>query len=156
MPRMHHRVLLTPQERADLTAIVTNGTTTAQAQRRARILLQTDRADTHQVVRTDAVVAAAVQVSPRTVARVRAAWIAHGMACLRRPSRPTPTKLGAEAEARLMALACRHPPDGYARWTLRLLTRHAIELRIAETLSRETVRRTLKKTSSSPGGLSGS
>lgn len=156
MPRMQHRVTLTPDHRNALLALLKRGTTTAQTQRRARILLQTDRAPTHQRGRTDREVAAAVQVSARTVARVWAAWIAQGMGCLQRPPRPKTPKLDATAEVRLIALACSAPPQGHAVWSLRLLSRHAVELQIVDTVSYETVRRTLKKTSSSPGPLSGS
>ena len=58
-------------------------------------------------------------------------------------------KLDGEQEAHLIALACSAPPDGRARWTLRLLAGRMVELRHADALSHETVRRTLKKTLSS-------
>jgi hypothetical protein len=69
-------------------------------------------------------------------------------------TRPQKTKtpiLHGEAEAKLVQLACSRPPDGYERWSLRLLTEKFIELEIVETVSRETIRTTLKKTNLSLG-----
>lgn len=59
------------------------------------------------------------------------------------PARPSP--ITGEVEARIIALACSEPPKGYARWTVRLLTRRVIELNILESVGRETIRTTLKK-----------
>ncbi|AIQ63403.1 hypothetical protein D3C81_1766480 [compost metagenome] len=59
------------------------------------------------------------------------------------PARPSP--ITGEVEARIIALACSEPPEGYARWTVRLLTRRVIELNILEAVGRETIRMTLKK-----------
>jgi hypothetical protein len=60
-------------------------------------------------------------------------------------------RLDGEGEAHLIALACSEPPDGYERWSLRLLKDRIIRLEIVENISHETIRQTLKKTSSSPG-----
>jgi hypothetical protein len=148
---MQHQVALTPAQRAALTAHIRRGSASAFVQRRARILLQTDR---HGPRLTDATVAAACAVAPRTVARVRADWARRGMACLERDQqhRPGPAPLldGAD-EARIIAVACGAPPAGHARWTVRLLTDRVVALGIVEAISRETVRQTLKKTTSSPG-----
>jgi hypothetical protein len=69
----------------------------------------------------------------------------------RKPQGARATALDGEQEARVTKLACSQPPAGQARWTLRLLSRRAVELEIVETLSHETVRRVLKKASSSRG-----
>lgn len=157
MPPMQHLVTLTAEDRTWLTDLLQRGTATALTQRRARVLLQTDRArESH---RTDREVATACEVSPRTVARVREAWCARGRDSLTRRPRATPARpplLDGAAEARVIATACSEPPPGYARWTLRLLAKRVVELEIAETISHETVRTTLKKTTSSPGASSGS
>jgi transposase len=150
MPRKQHIIRLTPDERRQLAAIHRRGTSTALAFRRAHILLLADTAAPGRC-RSDAQVAEAAGVSARTVARTRDAWCRRGLASLRRPGRANPRKLTPAGEARLVALACSTPPDGHAAWSLRLLADRAVELRIAGSLSHETVRRTLKKTMSSRG-----
>jgi hypothetical protein len=69
----------------------------------------------------------------------------------RLPSEPRPTKLDGRGEAHLIATVCSPPPDDRPRWTLQLLADRLVELQVVESISYETVRRTLKKTSSSPG-----
>ncbi len=94
----------------------------------------------------------AVDISQPTVSRVRKQFVEEGLEAAlnrrttRRVYRP---KLDGEQEARLTALACSKPPEGQARWTLRLLADKAVELEITDTLSYQTVRRTLKKPHSS-------
>jgi hypothetical protein len=77
------------------------------------------------------------------------------MSLLERKARVTPPimpKLDGEKEARLTALACAKAPTGHARWTLRLLAGRLVELKVVDSISYETVRRALKKTTSNPGG----
>lgn len=102
---------------------------------------------------SDARVAEAVHCSVRTVARIRAAWADQGLACLQRQPRVrnTPPKLSPEQTSQFLAVATTIPPAGQARWTLRQLAKRVVELEIVDSLSYETVRRTLKKTPSSPG-----
>lgn len=152
MPRRQHHVTLTAEERAALQGRLRRGAVPALTQTRARILLHADRSQPGRR-RTDAQIADAVGCSVRTVARARAAWTDRGMQCLaRRPSaNPPQPKLDSAQEARLVALTTGEPPAGHARWTLRLLTTRALELAIADSLSRETVRRTLKKTTANRG-----
>jgi len=69
----------------------------------------------------------------------------------KRPCRTRPAKLDGVQEARLIAIACSEPPEGRTRWTLQLLADKLVELNVVDTLSDETVRKTLKKTPSSPG-----
>lgn len=97
-------------------------------------------------------VAAAVRVSARTIERVRQRFVEQGLeaALLPKPSkRSYARKLDGEQEARPLALACARPPGGKARWSLRLLAERMVELEHVDALSHETVRQTLKKTSSS-------
>jgi transposase len=94
-----------------------------------------------------------VEVSQPTVARVRRQYFEEGLeAALNRrpPKREYHRKLDGEQEARLVALACSQPPEGHARWSLRMLADRLVELEIVEDVSYQTVRRTLKKTRSSP------
>ena len=152
MPKLHV-VRLTRTQRAECGAILRRGRSTALSQRHARILLAADVSQDGRRL-TDVEIAAAVQVQPRTVARVRAAFCQHGFAVsLRgRPRpRPVPPKLDALAEARLIALACTTPPDGRDRWSVRLLADQVVLVDGIPSISRELVRRTLKKMRSSPG-----
>lgn len=151
MPRKQHRVHLSRDERRTLSRLVRVGYQSAWTLQRARILLLADAA-ADGPARTDA--ATAVAVVPRTVARARAAWCTQGMSCLsRKPQdRPSvPPKLSTAQELQIAALVCTDPPPGFARWSLRQLTHRVIELAIVDTISHETIRQTLKKTSSSPG-----
>jgi hypothetical protein len=148
-----HVVVLTPAQRRECGAILRRGRSPALTQRRARILLATD-AGPDGPHRTDGEVAAMTEVTARTVARVRTTFCQHGFAVAMRGRsrpRPVPPKLDALQEARLIALACTPPPAGRAQWTLQLLADQVVLLEGVPPVSRELVRRTLKKTTSSPG-----
>jgi transposase len=99
---------------------------------------------------TDPQIAAALEVSVSLVYDVRRRFVHAGLAAAlhRRPqpSRPDKRKLDGDAEAHLITLACSHPPDGRDGWTLQLLADRLVQLHQVERVSRETVRRTLKKT----------
>ena len=95
-----------------------------------------------------------VIICARSVERWRKAALEGGpLSLVERKSQERPARrlLGGEAETRLSALACSKPPEGAARWTLRLLASAMVELEAVEEVSRETVRRALKKTRSSRG-----
>lgn len=144
--RKRYRVRLTTTERDFLNGILAHGKAAAHKQRHARILLQTDEQLGPGL--TDEAVARAVEVSVPTVQRVRRILVEHGLErALERedPERIYERKLDGEAEARLIALACGQPPEGRARWTLRLLADRLVELEIVDTISHEAVRSTLKK-----------
>jgi transposase len=153
MPRQQHVVRLTPAERDEVRALVTAGRAPARTQTHARILLKCD-AGAGGPRWSDAHVAAAVEVSARTVARVRARFAAAGLAAAlgrKRPNRVYRRKLDDAQEARLVAIACTEPPPGQARWSLRLLAQRLVELEVVDGISPETVRAALKKTPSSRG-----
>ena len=153
MPRQQHVVRLSPAERAALRALIAAGVVPARTQTHARILLKGD-AGTAGPRWSDARIAEAVEVSARTVARVRARFATGGLAAAlgrKRPERVYRRKLDGAQEARLVAIACTAPPPGQARWSLRLLANRLVELEIVEGISPETVRATLKKTRSSRG-----
>jgi transposase len=101
---------------------------------------------------TDEQVAQSLNLSRRTIERVRERFVEQGLlaALLPQPStRRYERSLDGAAEARLIALACSTPPEGKQRWTLRLLAEQVVELKIVKAVSHETIRQTLKKTSSS-------
>lgn len=155
--RKQHVVVLTPEERARLRALLRRDATTALQQRRARILLAAETRSGYPV-QTDVAVALAVGVDPRTVARVRATFARYGLerALQGRPRVfPSRTLLDSAQEARLTALACGPAPAGHAQWSLRLLAEQLVVLEVVPAISHETVRQTLKKTVSSPGWSSG-
>lgn len=151
--RQKFTVTLSPEERADLTRLLTTGRHAARTLSHARILLQSD-AGPDGPAWTDVQIRDALGVSDRTVARIRRAFVDEGLdaALHRRPRTvPKPRKLDGGAEAHLIALHCSPPPEGRNRWTLTLLTTHFVALEVSPPVSDETVRRTLKQTASSRG-----
>ena len=153
MSKKQHVVRLTSAERTGLLALIGTGSARASRLKRARILLKAD-AGAGGPRWTDAQIAEALEVSPRSVARVRAEFCAEGLArCLSRraPNRVYARRFDSAAEAHLVALACGPAPAGAARWTLRLLADAVVEQGIVPAVCPETVRTTLKKTISSRG-----
>lgn len=149
-----HRVILTSAQRKQLQGLLRRSSSTAIQNRRARILLAADVGG-DRPARSDVAVAAATYVDPRTVARVRAEFVRHGLERTlngRTPVFPPRRKLSDVQEAQVLVLAQSEPPDGQARWSLRLLGKRLVELQVVEAISPETVRATLKKTISNPGG----
>ena len=146
-------VILSETERDDLKGLITSGTAPARKLTHARILLKADESPEGDGW-VDERIAEAVESSQPTVFRVRKQYCCEGLeAALNRrpPNREYHRKLDGEQEARLVALACSEPPEGHARWSLRLLADKLVELEIVdEDISYQTVRRTLKKTPSSP------
>ena len=150
MVKKYH-VTLTPEERAELEAMVATGKAAARKVTHSRILLKADEAEGGPGW-SDAAVAGALDVGAATVARVRQRFVEEGLdaALVPRPtSRVYARKLDGDNEARLVTLACSAPPEGRNRWTLALLADHLVALGHVEDgrLSYETVRRCLKKTS---------
>jgi|SRR5215207_5192869 len=141
-------VTLTETEREHLKSLIAAGTAPARKLTHARILLKADQSPEGPGW-VDEQVAEAVEVSQPTVSRVRKQYVEEGLeAALNRrtPNREYHRKLNGEQEARLIALACSEPPEGQARWSLRLLADRLVELEVVDDLSYQTVRRTLKKT----------
>src|SRR3954469_17086628 len=147
-----YRVTLTADERHHLTALIAAGKAAAQKLAHARILLKADQSDGGPAW-TDDRIADAVEVSTATVERVRQRFVEQGVeSALTRKKQDKPSRervLDGTAEAELIALACSPPPDERARWTLRMLADKLVELEVVDAVCAETVRRTLKKTSSS-------
>ena len=143
-----YRVTLTADERAELAALVSRGKADARKLAHARVLLQADEAG--GLARPDADIAAGLELSTRTVERVRQRFVEDGLeaALLPKPTKRVYARvLDGKQEAHLIALACSAPPAGTKRWTLRLLAGQVVELGYADAVSHETVRRVLKKTS---------
>jgi transposase len=146
-------VRLTLEEREELEQSVRRGKVAAAKRMRAHVLLKAD-AGPEGSGPADEQVAAAIDVAPITVHRVRKAYVEQGLAAAieRNPAvRHKPRKLDGAQEARLVAVACSPAPEGHARWTLRMLADKLVELEVVDSVSRECVRQTLKKTTSSRG-----
>jgi transposase len=141
-------VRLAGDEREELESLVNRGRVAAEKRRRAQILLKAD-AGAEGSGLTDQEVGRALDVGVATVHRVRQAYVEEGLpgALSRKTAaRHRERKLDGDAEARLVAVACSPAPKGRARWTLRLLADKLVELEVVDTIDKETVRRTLKKT----------
>jgi hypothetical protein len=140
-------VRLTAKERRTLREIIKNLKGSSQKVRRAQMLL---KADLTGPAWTDEQIAEAFESRTRTVEKLRERFVTEGFAqTLHGKQRETPATekiLGGKQEAKVIALRLGPAPKGYANWTLRLLARKVVELEIVESISYETVRRTLKKT----------
>ena len=146
-------VKLTPAERSQLKELISSGEASARQIRRAYILLKSDCSKEGPNWSYQAI-CEAYDVSSLTVYNVRKNYVEDGLkrAIFRKkPDRVYERRLDGKGEARLVALACSAPPDGYESWSLRLLQDRLIRLEVVESISHETIRQTLKKTSSSPG-----
>lgn len=143
-----YKVTLTRQEREDLMAIVNKGHHTSQTFRTAYILLNCDEGKFSEKV-TNETISQVLKVGMRTIDRVKKRFVEEGYEASleRKPtSREYDRKVDGDFEAHLVALCCSEPPQGYARWSLRLLSDKMVELKFAESISHETIRQVLKKT----------
>lgn len=147
MARAKYRIDLTDEEREQLDRLIRRGIAPTRRITRARVLLKAEEGW------DDSSIAKALSIGISTVWRTRKRCVEEGVdAALRERFRPGQRpKLDGRQEAYLIALACTTPPEGHARWTLRLLAGKVVELQFAQTCSHETVRQVLKKTNSSPG-----
>ncbi len=140
-------VELTDDERSSLREIVKKLKGTSQKVRRASILLKADACGPGW---TDARIAEAFDCRTKTVENIRQRFVESGFdAALdgkKRETPPTAKLLDGEQEAKIIAMRLGTPPKGYGKWTLRLLARKVVELEIIDSVSYQTVRRTLKKT----------
>jgi hypothetical protein len=140
-------VRLTDQERDELVTVVKKLKGTSQKVRRAQILLKADADGPNW---TDHRIAEAFGCRTQTVENIRRRLVEEGfreaLDGKKRETPPVEKMLDGEQEARIIATRLGPPPAGYANWTLRLLARKVVELGIVESVSHETVRRTLKKT----------
>ena len=152
IPSSKVEVRLTEDERAVLERFVHTGTHSAHATRRARILLKADVAGPDAW--SDERIAEALDINRMTVSRVRAQFVAEGLDATLHKKKAQGRqyrKLDGAQEAQLIALACSSPPEGQARWTMKLLAGRLVELEVVESIDPATVCRTLKKTKSSRG-----
>jgi hypothetical protein len=150
MPSQKKRpVTLTAAERDELVRVTTTGIHPASMIRRARVLLALDTSV--GVVDPKEVIAARLGVSGETIRLVAKRFAETGGdidATIQRKQRdlpPVPSPVTGEVEARLIAMACSQPPQGYARWSLRLLEKHVALVQDIPDLDHSTIGRVLKK-----------
>jgi Homeodomain-like domain len=149
-----YRVTLTAEEQIALEHLVSIGKAAARKLTHARILLL---ADTHGEDRSDEEIVEVLGTSLRTVARVRQHFVTESLQTAidrkSQPPRPDKIKIKGNLEQKLVQLACSDPPQGRCHWTLQLLADELVVLGLVDTVSTETVRQALKKTTFSPGLL---
>ena len=147
MPSVKYVIELTDADRKTLSDIVSKGQSPAKLILRANILLASDKNNKKHM--TVAEIANAFNTTPTTVQNVRTSYANNGLeATINRKKRetpPVPPKVTGDVEAHIIALACGEPPEGYSRWTVRLLADKCVELNYAESISHMTVSRVLKK-----------
>jgi hypothetical protein len=142
-------VRLTEDERTYLESLIHTGKVAAHKRLHAEILLKADISELGDKW-LDRQISEAFGVSTRTVERVREQLVQEGLESALNRAKPIRVKsrtIDGENEAHLIALTCGEAPEGYSRWTLRLLGQQMVELGYVESVSHETIRQTLKKTS---------
>jgi transposase len=142
-----YRVRLTKKQRKELKKLTHSGVISARKLNRARVLLLSDEARATGR-KTDPEIAEVLGISEATVVRVRRRFVQEGLeAALNEKARPgKPKQLSGKDKAAVVALACSDPPEGYARWSLRLLADKLVELELVDTISHTSVQEVLKKT----------
>ena len=150
MPKKYH-VKLSAHQRAELEKLTGRGTIQVRKYKRARVLLLTDEAHP-EGGKSDQQVGQQVGISVGTVHRVRKRFVEEGLtaAVSEKPRSGKPRTFSGVQRAQITALACSEPPEGRARWSLRLLADKAVELRIQERTSHDRVREILKKRPQAP------
>ena len=148
MPSIKYVIELSNQEKVRLMEIVKKGNSPARTILRANILLASDKQNDGYMTVSE--IANAYRTTPTTVQTVRASYCKKGLEATitrkKRETPPIPAKVTGEVEAHIIALACGQPPEGYSRWTLRLLADKTVELGYIESISHVTVSNILKKT----------
>lgn len=136
-------VNLTPEEHSELASLTSRGKLSVRKLKRAQILMAADQGG------KDETISQTLGVGLSTIHRTRQKYVEGGVewALSERPRAGGSKKLDGKAEALLVATACSEPPAGRGQWTMQLLADRMVELKVVESLSDETVRRTLKKNS---------
>lgn len=149
-----YKVSLTESERDELNVIVRKGKHRSHKLLNALILLNCDAGDYQTKRSKNEDVARILNISMRKIDRVKKTFVEQGMDIAlngTKGQRFYKKKADGDFEAHLLALSCSDPPQGFARWSLRLLADRVVELNYVESISHETIRRVLKKTKQSPG-----
>jgi len=144
-----YKVTLTEDERSKLKAITSKGSHRSQRVLNALILLNCDEGEFQEARSKNEVITSVLQVSMRKIDRVKKRFVEEGLDIAlngRKGERVYARKADGDFEAHLVALSCSAPPEGFARWSLRLLADRVVELNYIDSISHETVRQVFKKT----------
>ena len=147
-------VTLTKDERNGLETITRKGSHRSQKVLNALILLACDEGEFQQRRSKNEEIAAVLNVSMKKIDRVKKRFVEESFEIAlngHKGKRTYERKADGDFEAHLVALSCSKPPDGFVRWSLRLLADKVVELNYIDSISYETVRRVLKKTKLNPG-----
>jgi len=148
-------ITLTKDERKSLTELTSKGKHMSQKILNALILLACDEGEHQQKRSKNKEIAQVLNISMRKIDRVKKRFVEDGLDVAlngKKGNRVYKKKADGDFEAHLIALSCSNPPEGFSRWSLRLLAEKAVELNYIESVSHETVRRVLKKTNLNLGG----
>ena len=151
MARRKIIITLSAEDKEILNSVISKGTGPARTIRRAHILLNSDTKGEKQYPTDE--LADLLNTSKQTVCRVLKEYKVSGIECIYRKKRSTPpveSKVTGEVEAHLIALACHNPPEGYCRWTLRLLSERMAEMNYIDSISHTTIGKVLKENSLKP------
>ena len=151
MSRQKIIITLSLKDQKFLEQLLSNGTAPARTIRRAQILLNSNRKGKKQYTAEE--LADLLSTKKQTVSRVLKEYEVSGIECIYRKKRKTPPvecKVTGEVEAHLIALACHNPPEGYCRWTLRLLSERMVEMNYIDSISHTTVGKILKSNDLKP------
>jgi hypothetical protein len=149
-----YKVTLERLEREELRCITEKGNHRSQKVLNALILLNCDEGRFQDCRMKNEDIAAVLKISLRKIDRVKRRFVEEGLEIAlngRKGERVYKKKADGDFEAHLVALSCSEPPEGFAKWSLRLLADRVVELNYIESISHETIRRVLKKTKSNPG-----
>ena len=143
-----YKVTLTKEERSELKTLTSKGSHRSQKVLNALILLNCDESEFQDNRSINELVASVLQISMKKIDRVKKRFVEEGFDIAlngRKGERVYAKKADGDFEAHLVALSCSEPPEGFARWSLRLLADRVVELNYIDSISHETVRRVLKK-----------
>jgi len=151
---VRYKITLTEEERKDLKSITSKGKHRSQKLINALILLNCDEGGFQTKRSTNEQVAGVLKISMKKIDRVKKRFVEEGLDVAlhgHKGKRVYEKKADGDFEAHLVALSCSEPPEGFARWSLRMLADRVVELSYIDSISYETVRRVLKKTKLSRG-----
>ena len=149
MANIKTQIKLSRDDRSVLADYISSGTHPAKLIRRAQVILALDTSYGH-IPEKEQLIAGSIGISRQTVQIIKNDFLQRGMdSFLTRKKRETPPnepKVDGNLEAHIIALCCSEPPQGYSRWTVRMLAGKCVELGYVDSISHMTVSRTLKKT----------
>ena len=152
---IHYTIKLNQSEVTELTKVINKGSHTSQAFRSAYILLNCDKGEFSENTKiTNAEICKILKVGERTIDRIKKKFIEEGFESVlerRRSMQNYTKKVDGDIEAKLVTLCCSKPPEGFAKWSLRMLADKMVELKYIDYISHVSVHETLKKTNLSPG-----